>query len=222
MGRCHGTNLSRSSMRQRRPRHMHLPKLLEHMIQTAQRAWTARGGATAACVAIVIAACSGQGGKGSPNDRGAGLEVENLAADQQAAAYAAALGGAFDLGPQLVLLLDPAILPARRDAESSDTIPPAVARALSSRGVIQGSCAAAAASARAAPICNAQSAGYKVQFSPVFRLARDTAQVYLVAERYRPKSDSTGYQPPLEFEQRYALVRSGRQWRVARTERLTH
>lgn len=177
----------------------------------------------AGCAAIVIAACSGQGGKSSPNDRGAGLEVRKLPADQQAAAYTAALGGAFDLGPPLVLLLDPAVLPRDRNAEASETIPPAVARALASRGVIQGSCRAAPASPREAPICTAQAAGYKVQFSPVFRLARDTVQVYLVAERYRPTSDSAGYQPPLEFEERYALVRSGGgRWRIARSERLTH
>lgn len=173
-------------------------------------------------VAISIAACSGHGEASSPNDRGAGLTVETLSADQQAAAYAAALGGAFDLGPPLVLLLDPALLPRRRGTEASDSLPAAVSRALASRGVIQGACAAAPSSARDAPICRAQSAGYKVQFSPVFRLARDTAQVYLVAERYRPASDSAGYQPPLQFEQRYALVRSGQRWRIARQERLTH
>ncbi|HEX6815684.1 MAG TPA: hypothetical protein VF102_08435 [Gemmatimonadaceae bacterium] len=174
----------------------------------------------AAGVAVLIAACSGDRGS-SPNDRGAGLEVASLTAEQQAAAYAAALGGAFDLGPSLVLLLDPALLPRRRDAAPSDTLPAVVVRALTSRGVIQGSCTVAAASPRGTPICAAQSAGYKVQFSPVFRLHRDTVQVYLVAERYRPKSDTAGYQPPLQFEQRYALVRSGQRWRVARTERLT-
>src|SRR6185312_12111458 len=173
-------------------------------------------------LAIVIAACSGHGRTSSPNDRGAGLTVENLSADQQAAAYATALGGAFDLGPSLVLLLDPGMLPRERGVQPLDTIPAAVVRALASRGVIQGSCAAVPASQREVPVCKAQSAGYKVQFSPVFRLARDTAQVYLVAERYRPSSDTTGYQPPLEFEQRYALVRSGRQWRAVRKERLTH
>ena len=173
-------------------------------------------------LAIVIAACSGHGRTSSPNDRGAGLTVENLSADQQAAAYAAALGGAFDLGPQLVLLLDPALLPRQRGAESSDRVPAAVAKALASRGVIEGSCTAAPSPSREAPICHAQAAGYKVQFSPVFRLARDTAQVYLVAERFRPTSDSAGYQPPLQFEQRYALVRSGQRWRIAREERLTH
>ncbi len=176
----------------------------------------------AACVVMLVAACSGEGARNSATDRGAGLEVEKLSADQQAAAYATALGGAFDLGPSLVLLLDPAMLPRRRGAQPSDTIPSAVTRALESRGVIQGSCAAVAASQRAAPVCKAQSAGYKVQFSPVFRLARDTMQVYVVAERYRATSDTTGYQPPLEFEQRYALVRSGRQWRAVRKERLTH
>lgn len=176
----------------------------------------------AACVAIVIAACSGHGGTSSPNDRGAGLAVENLSADQQAAAYAAALSGAFDLGPQLVLLLDPAVLPRQRGSESSDSLPAAVARALASRGVIQGLCTAAPSPSRDAPICHAQSAGYKVQFSPVFRLARDTAQVYLVAERFRPASESAGYQPPLQFEQRYALVRAGQRWRIVREERLTH
>jgi hypothetical protein len=173
-------------------------------------------------LAIVLAACSGHGRTSSPNDRGAGLTVENLSPDQQAGAYAAALGGAFDLGPQLVLLVDPAVLPRQRGAESSDSLPAAVAKALESRGVIQGSCTDAPSSSRDAPICHAQSAGYKVQFSPVFRLARDTAQVYLVAERFRPASESSGYQPPLQFEQRYALVRSGQRWRIVRQERLTH
>jgi len=179
-----------------------------------------------ACAAIVgvmlVAACSGEGARNSANDRGAGLEVENLSADQQAAAYETALDGAFDLGPSLVLLLDSAMLPRRRGAQSTDAIPAAVAHALVSRGVIQGSCAAAPAPPRDVPVCKAQLAGYKVQFSPVFRLARDTAQVYLVAERYRPTADTTGYQPPLQFEQRYALVKSGRQWRAVRKERLTH
>jgi len=171
---------------------------------------------------VLIAACSGNGDGSSPTDRGAGLQAATLSADQQAAAYATAISGAFDLGPSLVLLLDPALLPRRRSAQPSDSLPPAVARALVSRGAIQGSCMAVPTSTRNAPICKAASAGYIVQFSPVFRLGRDTVQVYLVAERYRPASDTTGYQPPLEFERRYALVRSGREWRVVREERLTH
>ncbi|MGH7647218.1 MAG: hypothetical protein ACREND_03805 [Gemmatimonadaceae bacterium] len=184
--------------------------------------WRVRRSAAAACVAIVIAACSGNGRKTSPNDRGAGLQTAKLSADAQAAAYAAALGAAFDLGPQLVLLLDPALLPRQRDAEPSDTIPIAVSRALASRGAIQGSCTAAPSSPRVAPICKAQAAGYEVRFSPVFRLTHDAIQVYLTAERYRATADTAGYQPPLQFERRYALVKSGRQWRVAREERLTH
>jgi hypothetical protein len=191
-------------------------------VGSAPHRWRARAGATAAWIVILVAACSGDHGRSSANDRGAGLAVEKLPADQQAAAYAAALRGAFDLGPSLVLLLDPAVLPQRRGAEPSDTIPAAVTQALASRGVIQGSCTAVPASPHGAPICKAQSAGYKVQFSPVFRLTRDTVQVYLVAERYRATRDTAGYQPPLEFEQRYGLVRSGRQWRVASKERLTH
>jgi len=171
---------------------------------------------------MLVAACSGERGHGSPNDRGAGLEAAHLSAEQQASAYASALSGAFDLGPSLVLLLDPALLPRRRSDQPSDTLPAGVVRALSARGVVQGSCAAVAPSTRLAPVCKAQSAGYKVQFSPVFRMRGDTVQVYLVAERYRPTADTVGYQPPLELEQRYALVRSGRQWRIVRQERLTH
>lgn len=192
------------------------------VVPTVCRTPMLRASATAACVAMLVAACSGAGGRSSPSDRGAGLEVEHLSADQQASVYATALSGAFDLGPSLVLLLDPATLPRQRGAQPSDSLPTAVTRALASRGTIQGSCASAPASPHQAPICKAQTAGYKVQFSPVFRLSRDTVQVYLVAERYRPASDTAGYQPPLEFEQRYALVRAGRQWRVAREERLTH
>jgi|SRR6185312_10503295 len=176
----------------------------------------------AACGAVLIAACSGEQGNASANDRGAGLEVAHLSAEQQAAAYASALSGAFDLGPPLVLLLDPALLPRRRTDQPSDTLPAGVARALSARGVVQGSCAAVVPATRLAPVCKAQSAGYRVQFSPVFRMRGDTVQIYLVAQRYRPTAETAGYQPPLEFEQRYALVRSGRQWRIVRQERLTH
>lgn len=172
------------------------------------------------CVAVLLAACSGGEGNASPNDRGAGLDVAQLSADQQAGAYAAAFGGAFELGPSLVLLLDPEFLARHRGAQPSDSVPAAVKRALLSRGVIQGSCAAVSASSRA-PVCKAHVAGYKIQVSPIFRVGHDSVQVYLVAQRYRPSSDTSGYQPPLEFEQRYMLLASGREWRVERQERLT-
>jgi hypothetical protein len=167
------------------------------------------------------AACGGEP-PSSPSDRGYGLETASRSIDQRAAAYAAALRGAFDVGPGLVLLLNPAILPRSREAAPRDTLPPGVARALRGLGVVQGTCTATAPSPRVAPICPGAAAGYEVQFSDLYRLGRDTVQLFLTVERYRPARDTTGYQPPLRFEERYALARSGDGWSVVRQERLAH
>lgn len=173
----------------------------------------------AGVVVLVLCACRDQ--RSSPSDRGAGLETAELTAEQRASAYAVAINGAFTLQPALVLLLNPAVLPRRRDAAPSDTLSPEVVRRLQARGVIQGTCTATAPSPRSAPICQARAAGYEIQFSDIFRIARDTIQLYLRAERYRASRDTLSYQPPLEFEQRYTLARSPEGWVEARKERLS-
>lgn len=138
----------------------------------------------------------------------------------RAGAYAEALRGAFDVGPGLVLLLDPAMLPRERTAEARDTLDPGVVRALARTGTVQGTCAPEIGDPRTAPICAATTAGYIVRVSPIFQAAGDTVQLFVTAERYRPSGDTTGFQPPLRIEQRYDLTPARAGWTVARKARL--
>ncbi|MGH7718339.1 MAG: hypothetical protein ACREON_05785 [Gemmatimonadaceae bacterium] len=178
---------------------------------------------TAAAVRVGLAAlialsCSRD--DGGPNARGAGLRSVTLPAAQSAQAYGEAMRGAFDVGPGLVLLLDPAILPRARDGEPPGLIPRDVVREMRDIRVIQGTCDPRGRSEKAAPICAADAAGYIVRVSELYGVAPDSVQLYVTAERYRPASDTSGFQPPLQLEQRYTLARRGDSWRVARKERL--
>jgi hypothetical protein len=173
----------------------------------------------ACLLVIVLAASCGREDEG-PNARGAGLRSAALEPGARGDAYAVALRGAFDLGPGLVLLLDPRILPRSRTAESDDRVTPEVLQAMRTSGAIQGTCQADTTAANAAPICPAENAGYVVRVSDVFAMQGDTVQLYVTAERYRPSRDTTGFQPPLRLEQRYVLTRQGGRWIVASKERL--
>ena len=176
-----------------------------------------------ACLSLVVviaAACSRER-EGSPTDRGAGLTVVELPPAERAGAYAAALRGAFDLGPGLVLLVNPALLPRGRDEEvAADTMAPEVVEALDASRVVQGRCTPSAAAETMAPICPGANAGYVVRFSELFGVGGDTVQLYVTFESYRPSQDTSAYQAPIRLEQRYELAKRGRAWVVARKERL--
>lgn len=167
---------------------------------------------------LAAAACGGE--PDDPHARGLGLEEATLDAQSRAAAYAEALRGVFDVGPGLVLLLDPALLPRNRLAEARDTLDPSVVRALARTGTVQGTCAPSSGDPRTAPICPATMPGYIIRLSPIFQARGDTVELFVTAERYRATTDTTTFQPPLHIEQRYDLVPSRSGWTVARKARL--
>lgn len=169
---------------------------------------------------LLLAVVAGCGHETHASDRGAGLTVATLPASERASVYAAALRGAFDMSPRLVLLVDTAVLPRDRGGESTDAVPADVVHRLRAAGVVQGTCRPRSRGDRVAPICPARRPGYVVQFSDVFNLARDTVQLYVTAERFRATSDSTSPAPPLQFEQRYDLARRRGAWRVTTKARL--
>lgn len=169
---------------------------------------------------LVLAACGTEGNGSHASDRGAGLKVASLPASQQAAAYGAALRAAFNVGPGLVLLVDPMLLPRARGGSSTQKVPADVVRRLAGSGVTQGTCTPRSGSSGVPPICPSRMAGYVIQVSSIFRVAPDTVQLYATAERFRPTSDTTHAASPLRFEQRYLLARSGGAWEVVSQERV--
>lgn len=171
---------------------------------------------------LALAACSPEREDEGPNARGAGLPPAALPAADRAGAYAAALRQAFDVGPGLVLLLDTALLPKSRSAgaRSPGALPGDVIRALRATGTVQGTCAPAGGD-EVRPVCTAASAGYVVRVTGVFRMPGDSVQLYITAEKFRAARDSATVLQPMLLEQRYALVRRGARWTVAKKERLT-
>ncbi len=169
--------------------------------------------------ALMAAACGDEAAE-SPASRGYGLGSADMAAQQQAAAYAAALREAFNLEPSLVLLADPLALPRDREAAPSERLADDVLAALRATGTIQGTCEPADREVRV-PVCDANQAGYVIRFSEPFEVAPDTVQLFLTAGTFRPSRDTMVYQPPFQLEQRYTMARRGNAWTVASKARLT-
>ncbi len=171
---------------------------------------------------IVVALAIGCRGAASDSsgERGLGLGVAELNAVDQARAYEIAMRAAFQLESSLVLLLNPAHLPRKRNDIPADSVPADVVKELRKMNAIQGTCDAAAPSPKRTPICEAKMAGYEVQMSDVFQVAPDTVQLYFTAERFRPASDTLHNQAPLRLEHRYTLVRRPMGWSVAKGERV--
>lgn len=172
-------------------------------------------------LAALLAAACAPGGEaesdGPPRgDRGAIMAVDPAA---RAAAYAASLHQAFEIGPSLVLMLDRAKLPASGGYAVRDSLPAGVMPALRETGTIHGSCTPAHDNARAAPVCEAPLAGYAVRFSDLFSTSGDSVRLYVAAEKFRLPSDGARYAPRFAFEDRYTLVRRDGRWSVVRKER---
>ena len=150
--------------------------------------------------------------------RGRGLEVAPLPATDQAKIYTAALGGAFDLGPGLSLLVDTAML-GRLSGERPGGVLGADVRAeLRASGVTQGECVPQRRAPTRTPICGADVPGYVVRFSDVFAMTGDSVQTHLLAERY--DTPSTGEHNRFTIEQAYQLVRRNGGWSVVRKARI--
>jgi hypothetical protein len=146
---------------------------------------------------------------------------------ERAAVYDAALRATFDVGPSLVVLLHPRLLPRTAGLEGGQPLSSKLAAALQARGIVQGTCQPSTPAADTttpappprAPTCEARAPGYLVRFSDVLRLSRDSVEVFVEAERY--DTPSSGTHSPFRFEKAYQLVGAGSAWRVARVGRVT-
>lgn len=173
--------------------------------------------------AMAILAATAVLGACTPGDpyagqvRGRGLTVVDMPSRAQASAYAAALGGAFDLGPGLSLLADPQYLPRGEGWVGGDPMPTEVVSALRSRAVVRGTCQPPRGQ-RAVPVCAAAAPGYVVRFSPIFRVGGDTVEVYVGVVKYRTAPNQPS--DALRFERAYQVVGSGERWRVIREARI--
>ena len=151
--------------------------------------------------------------------RGRGLEVAQLSAGDRARIYAAALGGAFDLGPGLSLLVDTTMLTRTSGERPGGALGADVRGALRGTGVTKGECTPQRRAATRTPVCRANIPGYVVRFSDVFAMTGDSVQMHVFAERY--DTPSTGEHNRFKIEQAYQLVRRDGGWRVVRKARIT-
>jgi hypothetical protein len=179
-----------------------------------------RSAAAQVALALLLAALACGDDKGKASDRGGGLPAARLSAARSATAYTTGMRGMFDLGPALVLLLDPGTLPRARRADRGDPLPDEIVRSLRELDSIQGTCQPRRGDERHAPICDHSTAGYIIRVSEIFQAPGDTVLLYVTAERFRPSGDTTGFQPPLRLEQRYHLTPKGEGWSVARKSRM--
>ena len=168
---------------------------------------------------VALLACGGSD-EGPPAFRGPGLQVAQLAVDQQAAVNAAAVGAAFNPDPSLSLLLGPVYLPRSEGRVGGTPVAPALVARMKQRGTIRGTCQPPRDDARTVPLCEAAIAGYVVRFSEILRrgTSQDSVQVYLAATRYRHEPNEPA--ELLSFERAYQLARARGQWRVTSEARI--
>jgi hypothetical protein len=150
--------------------------------------------------------------------RGRGLQMAQVSAVDRAKIYAAALGGAFDLGPGLSLLVDTTMLSRMAGERPGGPLGDDVRRELRGTGVTKGECVPRRRAATRTPVCPAELPGYVVRFSDVFAMTGDSVQMHLFAERY--DTPSTGEHNRFSIEQAYQLVRRDGGWRVVRKARI--
>jgi hypothetical protein len=132
--------------------------------------------------------------------------------------YEQAIRAAFDVGPDLVLLMHPSRLPRRAEDSTGGTLPDAVLAALRARGIARGTCTPRHELARDTPRCDYATPGYVIRGSEVLKAGGDTTELYLTAERFAP---AKGAKPQaLRFEKVYQLVPDRGGWRVAREGRV--
>jgi hypothetical protein len=137
----------------------------------------------------------------------------------QARVYATALGGSFDIGPSLVLLVDRRMLPREAGFGEGERLPDGVVKAMLRTSAFRGTCEPVAGKdPEHAPTCAASDAGYVVRVSPLFREAADTLLVYAAADRYDTRS--SGAHSRFLIEEAYKIVRRGDRWAVASKARV--
>jgi hypothetical protein len=177
-----------------------------------------RSCARAAILAAPLAACGPAEQSDANVVRGRGLQPAALPAPAEASVYDAAVRAAFDVGPELTLLVHPHRLPRTAGYDGGDSLPASLVQSLRERGVVRGTCEPVRDAPRNTPRCPAQRPGYVVRGSDVLRVSRDTVEMYFAAERFAP---ATGPKPEaLRFEKIYQLVGGGTAWRVVREARV--
>ncbi len=149
--------------------------------------------------------------------RGPGLKLSQLQVPSKVAIYDAALRSAFDVGPGLVLMLDPRFLPRERGLGPGRPVPKPLVDALKQQRVVQGTCEPPPEEARQAPVCEASGPGYIVRFSDVFQMEGDTVQLHIAVERFNTRTSVQS--EIMRFEKAFQVVGTGTTWRVARQGR---
>ncbi len=168
---------------------------------------------------VALAVLSGCGSGSDDVARGAGLDPASLSAARQAAIYAAAASGSFDIGPSLVLLVDRTMLPRDAGYGSGGELSGAVVKAMLRTPAFQGTCEPVPdRDPTRAPTCPVTDAGYAVRVSPIFEAAGDTLLVYEAADRYDTRR--SGGHARFLMEEAYKLVPHGKSWRVAAKARV--
>jgi hypothetical protein len=167
--------------------------------------------------AVALAACGGAGDDDANVARGRGLKPAALPPVAEARIYDAAARAAFDVGPDLLLLLHPRRLPRTAGADGGESVPADLVRALRARGVVRGVCDPRRDAPRDTPRCDVERPGYVIRGSDVLRVSPDTVELYFAAEAFGP---ATGQKPQaLRFEKIYQLVGRDAEWRVVREAR---
>jgi hypothetical protein len=171
-----------------------------------------------ALVAMAALSCT----SGPPDDsniaRGRRLKPTALAPTTEAAVVNAAIRGAFDIDPSLVLKIHPRRLPRTAGYEGGDAVPSALLDELRRGGLVRGSCEPRHDAPRDTPRCPGPDAGYVVRVSEPFQGKGDTLQVNFAAEKF---GAATGPKPEaLRFEKIFQLRKESTSWRVVREARM--
>ena len=173
--------------------------------------------ALAAVVAAAVACTEKEADDGYV--RGPGLKTTQLPVSARAAIYDAALRSAFDVGPDLILMLDPRYLPRTSGLGPGTPVPKDLVAALQARGIVKGTCQPPGEESREAPLCEAPNPGYIVRLSDVFRIRGDSVQVHVAVDRFNTTTSAKS--AIMRFEKAYQIVGKGTSWRVARSGRVS-
>ncbi|MBK8248931.1 MAG: hypothetical protein IPK85_16250 [Gemmatimonadetes bacterium] len=133
--------------------------------------------------------------------------MAELSLPAQVAVYEAAVRAAFDVGPDLYLVIHERRLPRGAGTEGGDSLPQALGEALRQAGTVQGACNPVRDGDQRAPRCTAAKSGYVIRATEVFQGSGDTLRLNLHSELFAAASGPG--QEPFAFEMAYKFVPRG-------------